>query len=515
MVVRGHRRGAAGSRRAASAWTSLQAIEHGRQKAWKHPSRNPAASGGCHSRLQIAHCASPRAPPRSGEPPGGDPPAPAGGGLPAPGRGPPSAVQVAVVGGGPAGLAAACALRARGFDAHVFEAADALLRRGTGTGIMVSANGWRALEACDEALPPALRAAGVQIVRQNITVCDEGGGVVRAFGRAAQEQEQYGHAQYNVPWADAHAVLAARLPEDVVHCGSKALGYRLEGRGEGGVALLLEGGQEVRCAMLVAADGAGSALRAQVAAGASEGSESGGHDVRPTSQLLWNALIPTERLEGVSRELPGVHRAGEVEFVTCGRDGKAILAFDSGADGLTSWYLTLDESDAPQAVRAALRSGGFGGFGHAGRADALREAFSAFPGALALLRATDEAAIFERRLADRQPLSEEQWCDGPVVLLGDAAHPMVPSQGQGTMVAFEDAADLAACLEAAAGAGPAVAAARYARARAARAARIQRWSREAYMGRPSPRLLPLRVLRLLSLRREVGFAYGGYEVAGG
>ena len=83
------------------------------------------------------------------------------------------------------------------------------------------------------------------------------------------------------------------------------------------------------------------------------------------------------------------------------------------------------------------------------------------------------------------------------------------------MIAFEDAADLAACLEAAGDAGPAVAAERYARTRAARAARIQRWSREAYMGRPSPRLLPLRFLRLLSLQREMGYAFGGYEVARG
>ena len=82
------------------------------------------------------------------------------------------------------------------------------------------------------------------------------------------------------------------------------------------------------------------------------------------------------------------------------------------------------------------------------------------------------------------------------------------------MVAFEDAADLAECLKAAGVAGPAVAAARYARVRASRAARIQRWSRDAYMGRPSPRLLPMRLMRLVSLRREVKFAYGDYQPVG-
>ena len=50
----------------------------------------------------------------------------------------PSRVEVAVVGGGLGGLAAAAALRRRGIDAHVFEGAEKLLRGSTGTGIMIS-----------------------------------------------------------------------------------------------------------------------------------------------------------------------------------------------------------------------------------------------------------------------------------------------------------------------------------------------------------------------------------------
>ncbi|MGX8910322.1 FAD-dependent oxidoreductase [Streptomyces netropsis] len=40
----------------------------------------------------------------------------------------------------------------------------------------------------------------------------------------------------------------------------------------------------------------------------------------------------------------------------------------------------------------------------------------------------------------------EQWGDGPVTLLGDAAHPMLPSLGQGGSTAIEDAVVLAQCL---------------------------------------------------------------------
>jgi salicylate hydroxylase len=44
----------------------------------------------------------------------------------------------------------------------------------------------------------------------------------------------------------------------------------------------------------------------------------------------------------------------------------------------------------------------------------------------------------------RDPL--ERWSSGRVVLLGDAAHPMPPSAGQGAAMALEDAVTLAACL---------------------------------------------------------------------
>jgi len=66
-----------------------------------------------------------------------------------------------------------------------------------------------------------------------------------------------------------------------------------------------------------------------------------------------------------------------------------------------------------------------------------------------------------------------------MVLLGDAAHPMLPFAAQGANQAIEDAMALAACLARAGEAGPAGAARRYGACRAARTARLQqqaRWS---------------------------------------
>jgi salicylate hydroxylase len=54
------------------------------------------------------------------------------------------------------------------------------------------------------------------------------------------------------------------------------------------------------------------------------------------------------------------------------------------------------------------------------------------------------AELYRWALYDRDPLSH--WGEGPVTLLGDAAHPMLPYMAQGACQAIEDAAVLAACL---------------------------------------------------------------------
>jgi salicylate hydroxylase len=78
-----------------------------------------------------------------------------------------------------------------------------------------------------------------------------------------------------------------------------------------------------------------------------------------------------------------------------------------------------------------------------------------------------------RALLIRQPLP--RWTRGPVTLLGDAAHPMLPFLGQGAAQAFEDAAVLATCL-AGDQADPVQALRRYESERIARASKVQQGS---------------------------------------
>lgn len=61
-----------------------------------------------------------------------------------------------------------------------------------------------------------------------------------------------------------------------------------------------------------------------------------------------------------------------------------------------------------------------------------------------LIVATDEASILTTDLYDRPPT--EPWSKQNITLLGDAAHPMLPTMGQGACTALEDAYVVAKCL---------------------------------------------------------------------
>lgn len=106
----------------------------------------------------------------------------------------------------------------------------------------------------------------------------------------------------------------------------------------------------------------------------------------------------------------------------------------------------------------------------------LRVAFAGWPDpARQVLDATDLATVSRNDVMDRAPL--RTWRDGPVVVIGDAAHPMRPHLGQGGCQALLDAATLAELLSAPT--GPEQAFAAFEARRRRTAGRVVRASRAA------------------------------------
>lgn len=80
-----------------------------------------------------------------------------------------------------------------------------------------------------------------------------------------------------------------------------------------------------------------------------------------------------------------------------------------------------------------------------GEATELQSLLAGFhPEVAAIIAATPKGRCHKWGLYAREPLAE--WSCGGVILLGDAAHPMMPWFGQGAASALEDAVILGRCL---------------------------------------------------------------------
>jgi len=220
------------------------------------------------------------------------------------------------------------------------------------------------------------------------------------------------------------------LGSERVRTSAPCGGYRIEGER---VAMVLRGGEEVAGDALIGADGVRSAVRDRLL---------GPGAPRYAGYTSWRGLA---RIEAAALGEPGF-------FEMWGR-GLRFGGIPVSADQFF-WYAA---ANAPRR-----------GVDLPGQAIAeLQDRFAGFAEPVGtLLRRTDPAEVLRTDIEDRPPAA--RWGEGPVTLLGDAAHAMTPNMGQGASQALEDAVVLGQC--AAAGASVSAALRRYERARRHRAA---------------------------------------------
>ncbi|WP_246271394.1 FAD-dependent monooxygenase [Amycolatopsis acididurans] len=340
-------------------------------------------------------------------------------------------MEIAIVGGGIGGLAAAAFLRRAGLPSTVYEQAPEL--REVGAGLVVAPNAAR-----------LLRRLGVleELVRRAVRL-DVGwefrrwqdGTVLSAENLQACEG-LYGEQTYTVHRADLLEAIAAAVPEGTVRLGARCVAVS-------GQRLRFDDGQVTEADVVIGADGMHSVVR---------------HALTGSPAPVYSGLCAFRALVPVDAAPPFALRDAQTLWI--GPDhhlvhypisaGKLVnlVAFAPAGDySVESWtatatveqFLAEFEGWDPR-LRDLIRAGGT-------------------PGRWALL--------------DRAPL--KRWSHGPVTLLGDAAHPMFPFFAQGAAQAIEDAAVLARCL-AADTTDPARALARYEALRIPRTTRIQRVS---------------------------------------
>lgn len=311
-------------------------------------------------------------------------------------------MRVVIVGAGLGGLAAGIAVRRAGHEVLVLERVGKL--RETGAGIAVLPNGVLALDALGLGGPVRDMAARVDLP----------GGLRNRHGAPLLTVDQAAvAARCGAPVAVVrrtwlHRLLAAELPAGAVRTGAAVRALHEQ---DGRVHLSVDGQVEPADAVVVA-DGAASALRADLFPGHPGLVGSGEHAARGIAPVVSPGVVlaPGEMLDD---------RTGD-------RFGCMPMA-----DGAVYWYSTW-RVPAPAESQARHRW-------------LLDRRADWHPCAAALIDATDasEVHVVESMQLVR-PLPT--LAVGRIALLGDAAHAMTPDLGQGGCQAFEDAVALGAVL---------------------------------------------------------------------
>jgi salicylate hydroxylase len=351
--------------------------------------------------------------------------------------------HVVIAGAGIAGLTASLALARAGLRSTVLEQAEKLEE--TGAGIQLGPNATRILSA----LGVRDHLAPMAMVPHALRVMSAGSGreIVRIpLGNAVERR--YGAPYWVVHRADLQAALAAAAAaeQDVI----LKLGMRVEDFvvHANGVTVLSHGRAQVgeeRGIALIGADGIWSSVAPRLAG------------YRPPSfahRTAWRALLSADSL-GEEYRAPFVH-------LWLGVDAHLVHYPVKGGRLVNIVAIVHDEWNQQ-------------GWSAASNRDEIMRHFARWSWAekARALVARPEAwlkwALFEGRASANG--------EGPVTLIGDAAHPMLPFLAQGAGMAIEDAAVLAAMLGRRRD-DPAAALRRYESARVARIRRVQRTSRK-------------------------------------
>ncbi|MCV7225455.1 FAD-dependent oxidoreductase [Mycolicibacterium komossense] len=303
---------------------------------------------------------------------------------------------IVIVGAGIAGLATAVALRRRGRTPTVIEARDNTADSAQGAGISIWPN---ALAALDElGLGDAVRTAGGRVTAGAVRWYD---GTWLRHPSAERLVTALGEPLVVIDRARLRDILAEAVAPGTIRYGTAVRGLVATADG---VRLLLTDSTRLDAAAVIGADGTHSVVARHL----------NGHLAdRYAGYTAWRGIAQYALDPALSGETmaPGV----EVGHVPLGSD-------------LTYWFATQRAPEGQQMPDGELAY--------------LRRTLAHWADPVpAILAATQPANILRNDLYDRAPA--RQWSRGPIVVVGDAAHPMRPHLGQGGCQALEDAAILA------------------------------------------------------------------------
>lgn len=318
--------------------------------------------------------------------------------------------DVAIIGGGIGGLAAALALIRRGIGVDVYEQAPEL--RELGAGVQISSNGTRVLYSLG--LDEPIERLGVVVAGKEIRLWSTGQ-TWKLFDLGAVSVERYGFPYVMFHRGDLHGMLLEAIRRerpDAIHLNCKCVGIT---QGRDGVTIAFENGKSASAPIAIGADGVQSRVRLSVF---------GADKPEFTGIVAWRILVPRERVPAGIRMQVGTNWVGPGgHCVHYPVHGGALLNF-VGLLERDDWRV---ESWTVQGSKDEF-SNDFRNW-HSDIHDTIRAGDTPY-----------KWALFAR-----PPMPA--WTRDRVSLLGDACHSMLPMMAQGAVMALEDGCVLARCIE--------------------------------------------------------------------
>ncbi len=301
-------------------------------------------------------------------------------------------MKIAIIGGGITGLSTALALNKEGFECHVYEKSKVFAK--VGAGIWIQPNALKVFEWLG--IKTEIQDAGHTI--HQATVANRGLQPLSQIKNSEITQGTNNHIT-SIHRHALHQVMLAALPEGTVHMDAPYNDHSIANN----VVEVKVGHTTISCDLLLGADGIHSALRQQIFPNS---------QLRYAGQTCWRGIADfalPPNLSTTGHELWGHKiRFGFAPISTHQVYWFAVaLAKENGTDNATTIQQELLNKFGQHFDNPVQK----------------------------IIENTPQ--IIRNDIHDLKKL--KSWSDGPVFLLGDAAHATTPNMGQGGCQGIEDA----------------------------------------------------------------------------
>jgi salicylate hydroxylase len=324
--------------------------------------------------------------------------------------------DVVIVGGGIAGMATAIGLLQRGIT-NILVLEKALELYPVGASIAIFSNGLKALEYLSSAVANKVKQSCIPI--DTMVLQDLQGNVIRETKPPSNTNVNY------LVWYLLQQYLAEELPDGILRLGTAVESFRVnnEDHGNDNIVTIETCNRRktttetvttmIQARVLVSADGIHSSIRERLFG--SDVTQKHNHE-----KIMFRAVLPASSVENLAPVGTNLSFQGD-------EPGK-IFHYRETARGILTVTAMARVADVQEPLNDTPNE----------KKKQLLQVFEGYPPQVQnLLQNISPEAIHVNSIQDIDVL--ERWSKGPIILIGDAAHAMSPSMGQGANQGLEDA----------------------------------------------------------------------------